>query len=95
MKDLQRAYRQLPVDPKDYKYLGFTCKGGVYFDLRCPFGLRSSALICQQTTQAVIHIFRQDGHSADVYLDNFYGAEHPDTAQLAFDRLGQLFSELG
>lgn len=94
-KDLQRAYRQLPVDPKDYKYLGFQWDGQLYFDLRCPFGLRSSALICQRTTKAVIYIFTQEGYTADVYLDDFYGAETTQKAVQAFERLTQLFIELG
>ena len=34
--DLQRAYRQLPIDPKDYFYLGFRHKNMLYFDTRCP-----------------------------------------------------------
>lgn len=45
-KDLRRAYRQLPIDPKDYHLLGFTFNGRLYFDTRCPFGLQTSAMIC-------------------------------------------------
>ena len=71
-KDLQRAYRQLPIDPKDYNLLGFPFNGRLYFDTRCPFGLRTSAMICQRTTSAVIYIFTQRGYTADVYLDEFY-----------------------
>ena len=93
-KDLKRAYRQLPIDPRDYHLLGFSFEGAFYFDLRCPFGLRSSALICQRTTSAVIHIFRQFGFTADVYLDDFYGAEIPARADDAFDTLQRLFNEL-
>ena len=76
-KDLRRAYRQLPIDPKDYHLLGFTFNGRLYFNTRCPFGLRTSAIICQRTTSAVIYIFTQHGYTADVYLDDFYGAERP------------------
>ena len=60
-KDLHRAYRQLPIDPKDYHLLGFTFNGRLYFDTRCPFGLQTSAMICQRTTSAVIYIFTQHG----------------------------------
>ena len=52
--DLQCAYRQLPIDPKDYFYLGFRHKNMLYFDTRCPFRLRTSAMICQRTTKAVV-----------------------------------------
>ena len=94
-KDLRRAYRQFPVDPKDYNLLGFCYQGKFYFDTRCPFGLRSSAMICQRTTKAVVHIFTEQGFLADVYLDDFYGAEYPLLAAQAFSSLGQLFQHLG
>lgn len=94
-KDLRRAYRQFPVDPKDYNLLGFCYKGKFYFDTRCPFGLRSSAMICQRTTKAVVHIFTEQGFLADVYLDDFYDAEYPSLAAQAFSCLGQLFQHLG
>lgn len=54
--DLQRAYRQLPIDPKDYFYLGFR-HNMLYFDTRCPFGLRTSTMICQRTTKVVLYWF--------------------------------------
>ncbi|KXJ26023.1 hypothetical protein AC249_AIPGENE6469 [Exaiptasia diaphana] len=94
-KDLQRAYRQFLVDPKDYFLLGFMLNRNYYFDLRCPFGLRSSAMICQRTTSAVIHVFKQFGYVADVYLDDFFGAENSPTAHQAFLKLQDLFDELG
>jgi len=83
-KDLQRAYQQLPIDPKDYHFLGFHANGQLYFDTRCPFGLRTSAMICQRTTSAVIYISTGQGYTADVYLDDFYGAEDPELAFTAF-----------
>ena len=94
-KDLKRAYRQFPIDPKDYKFLGFSWNDGLYFDARCLFGLRSSAMICHRTTRAVIHVFTLEGYSADVYLDDFYDAEYPSVAPTAFVRLQELFDELG
>ena len=83
-KDLKRVYRQFPIDPKDYKYLGFMWDGLLYFNTRCPFGLRSSALVCQRTTRAVIHVFTKEGYTADLYLDDFYGAEHPTDFHFPF-----------
>ena len=94
-KDLRRAYRQFPIDPKDYHLLGFCYDGKLYFDTRCPFGLRSSAMICQRSTSAVVHMFTKTGFLADVYLDDFYGAEISSRAQQAFDQLGDLFIKLG
>ena len=38
-KDLQRAYRQIPIDPRDYHLLGFNFDNQFYFDTCCPFSL--------------------------------------------------------
>ena len=40
-KNLRWAYRQFPIDSKDYHLLGFRYQGKFYFDTRCPFGLCS------------------------------------------------------
>ena len=37
--DLKRAYRQIPVNPKDYRFLTFLWCGKLYFDTVFPFGL--------------------------------------------------------
>ena len=94
-KDLCRAYRQFRVDPRYYSLLGFCFQGQFYFDTRCPFGLRSSAMICQHTTKTIIHIFNGQAFLADVYLDDFYGAEYLSLGFQAFSQLGQLFQQLG
>ena len=78
--DLQRAYRQIPIDPKDYNLLGFCFNNLLSFGTRCPFGLTTSAMICQYTTKAVVHCFTQLGFLAGGYLNDFYGADSPERA---------------
>ena len=92
--DLQRAYRQIPIDPKDYPLLGFRFYSLLYFDTRRPFGLKTSAMICQRTTKAVVHCFMQLDFLADVYLNDFHGADSPMRASTAFTALKQLLQEL-
>ena len=60
--DLQRAYRQLPIDPRDNNLLGFR---HINFGTRCPFGLKTSAMICQGTTKAVVNSIKS-GFIADI-----------------------------
>ena len=62
------------------------------FDTTCPLGLRSSAMICQRTTRAVIYIFTQEGFSADAYLHDFYDVEYPSVASAAFEWLQNLLN---
>ncbi|CAC5422083.1 unnamed protein product [Mytilus coruscus] len=48
-RDLRRAYRQIPVDPKDYNLIGFFWKGHYFVDRVLPMGLKSSAFIDKDT----------------------------------------------
>ena len=50
---------------------------------------------CQRTTKAVFHCFTKAGFFADVYLDDFYGADTPARAPQAFQNLKDLLHELG
>ena len=60
-----------------------------------PFSLRSATLACQRTTKAVSYILNEEGILVDVYIDDFYGAETKELAGHSFDRMTQLFLELG
>jgi len=94
-KDLSRAYRQLPVDPRDYHLLGFQVDGQFYFHTRFPFGLRSAALACQRTNRAVVYILNQMDILVDVYIDDFYGAASSDQSASSFQKMNSVFSDLG
>ncbi|XP_070571747.1 uncharacterized protein [Ptychodera flava] len=94
-RDLSRAYRQIPVDPNDYRYLGYTWRGLLFLDLALPFGLRTAALACQRTTNAINYIYNQRGYECVNYIDDFGGAETQERADDAFLALGNLLSELG
>ena len=56
--DLQHAYRQIPIDPTDYHLLGFRFNNLLYFDTRCPLGLKTYATIClHEALKAVCPFF--------------------------------------
>ncbi|CAH1257542.1 Hypp1851 [Branchiostoma lanceolatum] len=94
-RDLSRAYRQIPVDPHDYHLLGYRWRNGYYFDSSFPFGLRSAAMACQRTTNAVSFVYSQQGYSCVNYIDDFGGADTPTRAKEAFRVLGDIFDTLG
>ena len=83
------------MDPHDYHLLGTCVDGQFYFHTVTPFGLRSATLACQRTTQSVAFILNEEGILVDVFIDDFYGAETPELADQSFDRMTQLFLELG
>ena len=94
-RDLKAAYRQFPVDPSDYRFLGYYWNGLYYFDTRLCMGQRSAALACQRSTRAVVFIMLAKSHTVTVYLDDFIGVERVDNAWRAYYALEDLLQELG
>ena len=94
-RDLRRAYRQIPIDPKDYNLVGFSWKGHLFVDRVLPMGLRSSAYICQRVTDAVSFIAKKYEVSVVNYLDDFAGAEVSNLADVSFKKLKRVLDNCG
>ena len=94
--DLARGYRQLRVDPSDWPLLGFTHEGKYFFDMCPPFGLRTSALCMQRTSEGISWIHANRGFISRPYLDDFGGAEaDKESAEEALNTLQDIMRELG
>ena len=94
--DLARGYRQLRVDPADWGLLGFSHAGLYYVDICPPFGLRSSAMFMQRTSEAIVHIHATQGFHSKPYLDDFGGADSSlDRATQTLTTLQRIMAELG
>lgn len=94
-RDLKRAYKQLPLCPYDWSFCGIKWRDNVYIYVSQIFGLRSSAMACQRTTNCVTYIYNSAGYDCCNYLDDFGGCDFPCRAQLAFETLGFLLQALG
>lgn len=94
-RDLKRAYRQIPIDPKDYSLVGFSWKGHYFVDRVLPMGLTSSAYICQRVTNAVNFIVKKQGVDVVNYLDDFAGADSPELANQSFKKLKWVLDQCG
>ena len=46
--DIKSAFRNIPVHPSDWEFLGMKWKGLCYFDTVLPFGLRSALYLFDQ-----------------------------------------------
>ena len=102
-RDLSRYFLQLKIDPFEYDRLGFVWRGSLYFFVSFVWGCRHAGYCGQWLTSAVSFIHARLGLEKTQqlfnilnYADDFAGAEaNFDTAQLSFEILGQLLSELG
>ncbi len=94
-RDLSRAYRQLPIDPGDYHFLGMAWGGLLFVDRVPMMGLRSAALMCQRTTSAIVYVLKKHNISVENYLDDLFGVEFPDKADWAYNKLGEVIAQSG
>ena len=94
-RDLRHAYRQIPVDPSDYQYLGYYWEDDLYFDTVLAMGQRNAAMACTRTTNAVMYMHQVDGYAGTNYLDDLIGVAAADVGDQAYDSLGQLLEYLG
>ncbi len=95
-RDLSRYFHQLPVDPGDVPYLGFSWEGEYYFCKNFPMGICSACLVGQSVTSGISHIMKQLGYWTLNYIDDFPGAEAGhDRAQEAFETLSNILAVIG
>lgn len=94
--DLQRAYRQLRVDPIDTPLLGLCVDHRTYLDLCPAFGCRSSSAACQRTSNAVVYLMACQGHKVYAYLDDYAGcSQSQQEALIAYTHFKDLAKSLG
>ena len=94
-KDLRCAYCQLPVDPCNYHYLGYSFEDLLFFDTVFPFGLHTATMACQHTTSAITFLHHLQGYFSTNYVDDFGGCDTPQNAPSAYHALELLFHLLG
>ena len=94
-KDLRKAHRQIPIDPHDYKLLAFWWKKNIFCDTVLSMGLSSAANICQRVKNAVAFIMFQVGIAVLNYLDELTGVEKKETAEFAYQCLGEVLHRCG
>jgi hypothetical protein len=94
--DLQRAFRQLRIDPLDWPMIGISWDQQFYVDVAVAFGLRHGSAFCQRVSQAVCDILNCENITAVPYIDDTIGAQPTlALAQAGYSRAVKLFAELG
>lgn len=94
--DLERAYRQLRIDPLAYPLLGIRHDGQYYIDICPSFGCRVSGGSQQRVSGAVAHIMHKKGYNTLVYVDDFAGVHRsPEHAINGYNEFQKLCADLG
>ena len=94
-KDMERAFRQVPLDPLAWSFLGVCWEGLLYFDLAEVMGCRSAPYVMQRVTSMIRHVMVNLQHCTFNYVDDFMGIDLITRAWEAFNTLGHLLRDLG
>ena len=75
--DLSCAYCQLPIDPRDYDFLGYEFDNLLFFNTAFAFSLSPASLGCQCTANAINYLYLSEGFFCTNYIDDFDGCDTP------------------
>ena len=92
--DIARAFRQLKIDPADYKFLGLYHEG-YYLDLSLPFGYIHGSKFFQHCSDSIGFIMRSFGVKVVNYIDDVIACGNTQQAYAGHEKLLQVLSELG
>ena len=94
--DLERAYRQMRIDPLDYPLLAVRHQGRTYLDVCPSFGCRCSGGAQQRVSNSVVHLMTMAGYKTIAYVDDFCGvASDALTASRSLAEFKTITSRLG
>ena len=96
--DIESAYRMIPVHPQDRPLLGMQWKGGIFFDSRLLFGLRSPPKIFSAVADALQWSMRKNWVTwVAHYLDDYItmGAPNSQECHVNMQRMLSVCHRLG
>ena len=71
--DLQRAFRNLRIDPLDYQVFALRWRDETYVDVALTFGFGQGASACQMATDAITFLMASKNYWVMNYLDDVIG----------------------
>ena len=92
--DISRAFKHVPIDPKDISYLGLFWKK-FFIEKNLVFGFRHGSQNFQRLSDSIRFILAQENHFCCNYADDFLLIDSGSRCELAFQRLSSLLPELG
>lgn len=93
--DLHRAFRQIPICPRDWSLLGTIWKGAFFFDKVAVMGSRTGPLACQRVTNMLRHFMADVGYEVNNFVDDFMGIELLQDTWRAYTTMKNLLRDVG
>lgn len=93
--DLNRAFRQIPMCPRDWSLLGTYWEGAIFLDKVAVMGSRTGPLACQRVTNMLRHFMADMGFEVSNYVDDFMGIELITDIWQAYGTIKNLLRDVG
>ena len=93
--DIQCAFCNVRVDPRDALALGMKHHGDNYIDKSLAFSTVHSTVIFQRISDVIRKILQNDGIVAWNYIDDIFACTTSERADTVFNRIIELIRELG
>ena len=93
--DVERAFRNLHVDPADSLKLDIKWQDAFFIDVGVAFGWTHGSAWFQILSNAVAHIMSKEGVNLRCYIDDYIAVVPRSMADSIFQRLCLLLNELG
>ena len=93
--DIERAFRNVRLDPVDVMKLGICHEGKYYIDKSLAFGAVHGTAIFQRITDAIRNILRSEGIIIWNYIDDLFACAEESEADYVFRRMYELIEQLG
>ena len=94
-KDMDRAFRQLRVDPSSIPKLGYRWRGRYLFDLVLVMGCRISPYLMQRTSNMIAFIFTAMTYFVINYVDDYVSADIKDRIKQSHQAFIRLLRDTG
>ena len=94
-KDMERAFKQVPLDPSCYSEMGMFFLGAYLFDKMAVMGCRSAPMACQDTTSFISRVMKYIDYVVYNYVDDFMSVDQEQMAWRSYVTMGNLLRDLG
>ena len=75
-KDMERAFKQIPLEPSSWPKMGICWLSAIFFDKTAVMGCRSAPYMCQRTTNVIRHIMANLTYIIFNYVDDFMSIDY-------------------
>ena len=85
--DISHAFRNLSIDPLDYRVMGIHWDDKYFIDISVVFGFKQGSVKMQRWGDLMLHEMAKQNFTVYLYIDDIIGLQNTAQAAVAFQTL--------